>query len=65
MPVVAVAGRCTLTREELAVAGIQQVYALLDREPDVARCMADAASLLGTTGQLIAADWCAETFQVD
>ncbi|SEC86272.1 glycerate kinase [Amycolatopsis tolypomycina] len=46
IPCVAVSGRCELTAAELASAGIAAAYALTDLEPDPARCMAEAASLL-------------------
>jgi glycerate kinase len=44
--VVAVVGRCDLSRVELASAGIDDVYVLTDLEPDQDRSMADAAALL-------------------
>jgi glycerate kinase len=56
VPVVAVAGRSTLTERELAAAGIAAVYPLTDLEPDLGRCQAEAAGLLRRTGQLIARD---------
>jgi glycerate kinase len=56
VPVVAVAGRSTLTARELAAAGIGAVYALTDLEPDVERCHAEAAGLLRRIGQIIARD---------
>ncbi len=56
IPVVAVAGRNTLTADELAAAGIGAVYALTDLEPDLRRCQAEAAGLLRRTGELIARD---------
>lgn len=46
VPVVAVAGRCLLSAEDLSGAGIRAVYALLDIEPDPARSMAEAGRLL-------------------
>jgi glycerate kinase len=46
VPVVAVCGRLSLTREQLRQAGILEAYALSDLEPDPARSMADAARLL-------------------
>jgi glycerate 2-kinase len=52
----AVAGRSSLSPEQLAGAGIERVYALTDLEPDPARCMVEAASLLRRTGNRIAAD---------
>ncbi len=60
VPVVAVAGRNTLTGPELAAAGITAVYALTDLEPDLERCYAEAAGLLRRAGQMIARDRLAE-----
>jgi glycerate kinase len=37
-------------------AGIDAAYALVDLEPDVARCMSEAAPLLERLGQKIARD---------
>jgi glycerate kinase len=56
VPVVAVAGRNTLTADELAAAGIAAVYPLTDLEPDSGRCHAEAAGLLRRVGQMIARD---------
>jgi glycerate kinase len=56
IPVIAVAGRSTLTRAELATAGITAVYPLSDLEPDPERSLAEAAELLRQTGQKIARD---------
>jgi glycerate 2-kinase len=57
VPVVAVAGRCTLTADELRAAGIARAYALSDIEPDPARCIADAGPLVERLAGRIAADW--------
>jgi glycerate kinase len=57
VPVVAVAGRCTLTAAQLRGAGIARAYALTDLEPELARCMADAGPLLERLAERIAADW--------
>lgn len=57
IPVVAVAGRNLLSAAELAAGGFTAAYALLDLEPDVARCLAQPAALLGQLGARIAADW--------
>jgi glycerate 2-kinase len=54
IPVVAVAGRSTLTEAELAAAGITAVYPPSDLEPDPERSRAEAAGLLRQTGQMIA-----------
>ena len=53
---VAVCGRSTLSPADLHDAGIDTAYALTDLEPDVARCMTDAAPLLERLGQQIARD---------
>jgi len=57
VPVVAVAGRCTLTAQELAAAGIARAYALADLEPDAAVSMAQAGPLLERLAERVAADW--------
>ncbi|HEY0933681.1 MAG TPA: glycerate kinase [Trebonia sp.] len=57
VPVVAVAGRCTLSEAELWRAGIVRAYALTDLEPDLARCIAEAGPLLERLAGRIAADW--------
>ena len=51
---VAVCGTSTLSRPELRSAGIHAAYALVDVEPDVARCMADPGPLLERLGREIA-----------
>jgi glycerate kinase len=56
IPVVAVAGRSTLTAAQLAAAGITAVYPLSDLEPDPARCRAEASVLLERVGRAIARD---------
>jgi len=60
VPVVAVAGRNTLTGAQLTTAGITAVYPLTDLEPDPARSHSEAAGLLRQAGQMIARDWLAE-----
>ena len=57
VPVVAVAGRCTLTTDELRKAGIDRAYALADIEPDINRCIAEAGPLVERLAERIAADW--------
>jgi glycerate kinase len=57
VPVIAVAGRCTLTPGELRAAGIARAYALSDIESDLERCIADAGPLLERLAERIAADW--------
>ena len=53
---VAVCGTSTLSSSDLNGAGIDTAYALTDLEPDVARCMTDAAPLLERLAQQIARD---------
>jgi glycerate 2-kinase len=55
VPTVAVAGRCTLAREDLRALGIRRVYTLRALEPDPAKSVAGAASLLERIGERIAA----------
>jgi glycerate kinase len=54
IPVVAVAGRSTLTEGQLATIGITRVYTLSDLEPDPARSSAQASTLLRRVGQALA-----------
>jgi glycerate kinase len=56
-PVVAVAGRCTLTAEQLRAAGIAACYALADLEPDLSRSIAQAGPLVERLAERIATDW--------
>ena len=57
IPVVAVAGRCTLSADQLRAAGIDRAYVLTDIEPDLERCIADAGALVERLAERIAADW--------
>jgi glycerate kinase len=57
VPVIAIAGRSTLTADELRGAGISAAYALTDIEPDVRRCLADPGPLVERLAETIAADW--------
>jgi glycerate 2-kinase len=57
VPVVAVAGVCTLSAAELHEAGIAAAYALTDIEPDVSRCLANAGPLVEQLAERIADDW--------
>jgi glycerate kinase len=59
VPVVAVAGICSLTREQLRPAGISAAYALTDIEPDLQRCRENAAGLLEQLAASVARDWIA------
>jgi glycerate kinase len=54
VPVVAVAGRSSLSDQQLAAAGISACYRLSDLELDPARSMAGAAPLLTEVGRRIA-----------
>jgi glycerate 2-kinase len=57
VPVVAVAGRCTLSPDELRAAGISAAYAVSDIEPDPVLRMANAGPLVERLAERIAADW--------
>jgi glycerate kinase len=57
LPVVAVAGVCSLTPGELRSAGIARAYALADIEPDLARCRDQAGPLVEELAGHIARDW--------
>jgi len=57
IPVVAVAGRSTLTDEQLHEAAIAAAYVLSDLEPDAGRSMAEAGPLVERLAERIAADW--------
>ena len=54
VPVVAVCGRNTLEPDSLHRRGVAAAYPLIDLEPDVGRCMADAAELLRALGARVA-----------
>jgi len=56
VPVMAVCGRCLLSAQQLAAAGISAAYSLHDLEPDLRRSMTNAASLLERLGGRIAAE---------
>jgi glycerate kinase len=58
-PDVAVAGVCSLTRDQLRSAGIARAYALADIEPDFARCRSQAGPLLEDLAGRVACDWLA------
>ncbi|WP_218133790.1 glycerate kinase [Lentzea fradiae] len=57
VPVVAVAGQCSVEPGDL---GLKAVYALLDVEPDVTRCLARPEPLLHVIGGRIAREWMSE-----
>jgi glycerate 2-kinase len=57
IPVVAVAGRSTLTPEQARAAGITAIHPLSGLEPDLARSMAGAAALLERVARDQLASW--------
>jgi glycerate kinase len=57
LPVVAVAGVCSLSPAQLRAAGIARAYALTDIEPDVTRCREQAGPLLEDLAERVARDW--------
>jgi glycerate kinase len=57
VPVVAVAGICSLTADQLRSANIAAAYALADIEPDLARCREQAGPLLEELAAILARDW--------
>src|SRR4029077_4897912 len=57
LPVVAVAGVCSLSPEQLRSAGIARAYALADIEPDLTRCLEQPGPLLEELAGHIARDW--------
>jgi glycerate 2-kinase len=57
VPVVAVAGRCTLSADELRGAGLARAYPLTDLEPNLTRSIAQAGPLVERLAERIAADW--------
>ena len=56
VPVLAVAGRSSLSERQLADAGIRAAYPLTSIEPDPAACVRDAARLLERIGRQIAGE---------
>ena len=57
VPVVAVAGQCTLSAARLRASGIRAAYTLADVEPDPAKCLADAGPLLTRVSATLAREW--------
>ena len=57
LPVVAVAGVCSLSPGQLRSAGIACAYALADIEPDLTRCLEQPGPLLEELAGHIARDW--------
>lgn len=53
VPCLAVAGRVALGPDELAAAGFADAHALTEVEPDVARCLAEPATLLAALTELV------------
>ncbi|MFD3593023.1 glycerate kinase [Nocardia sp. NPDC058640] len=58
--VVAVAGQCALSDQQLRRAHIEQAYALTDIEPDPQICMTEAGPLLEQVARDIAQSWLAD-----
>ncbi|HET7306171.1 MAG TPA: glycerate kinase [Segeticoccus sp.] len=56
VPVIAVCGRTMLEPARIRAAGIHAAYSLTDLEPDVRRCIAEAAPLLERLGERIATE---------
>ncbi|MHA6801260.1 glycerate kinase [Bounagaea algeriensis] len=56
VPVLAVAGVCSLPPERLRAAGFAGAYALADIEPEPQRCLDRAAELLAELGEKVARD---------
>lgn len=56
VPTVAVCGRTSLSQDQVAAAGFVRSYALTDLEPDVDKCIRDAAMLLEQLGARIGGD---------
>lgn len=61
VPVLAVAGRSTLSEDELRAAGFLGAYALTDIEPDPARCMREAGPLLERLAERLGQAWLDDT----
>ncbi|HET6503163.1 MAG TPA: glycerate kinase [Amycolatopsis sp.] len=57
IPVVAVAGRVTLARDDLSRHGFAAAYSLLEIEPDLDQCLARPAELLECLATKVAAEW--------
>ncbi|MDQ2813026.1 MAG: glycerate kinase [Actinomycetota bacterium] len=57
VPVVAVAGMCSLTTDQLRAVGISAAYALTDLEPDLVRCRERAGPLLADLAARVGRDW--------
>jgi glycerate 2-kinase len=59
LPVIAVAGVCSLTADQLRSVGITRAYALADIELDLGRCRSQAGPLLEDLAGRVARDWIA------
>jgi glycerate 2-kinase len=57
LPVIAVAGMCSLTADQLRSVGIRRAYALTDIELDLGRCRSQAGPLLEDLAGRVARDW--------
>ncbi len=60
VPTIAVAGRTTLTREQVQAAGIEDRFQILDIEPDPKVAMSEAGRLLAELGEQIATQYTQE-----
>lgn len=63
VPVVAVCGTSSLSGDQLHAAGFERCYRLTDLEPDLERCIADAADLLQQLGERITTDAISPTWR--
>jgi glycerate kinase len=57
VPTVAVSGMVAVSHKVLSSVGIRQAYGLTDLEPDVDRCMREAAVLVEEVARRVARDW--------
>ncbi len=57
VPVVALAGVVEVAERELRAAGIEEAHALTELEPDVERCIANAAPLLERLAERVGRAW--------
>jgi glycerate kinase len=57
VPVVAIAGIVEAAERELRAAGFEEARALTELEPDVQRCMDDAAELLQRLAERVGQAW--------
>jgi glycerate 2-kinase len=57
VPVVVLAGVVEVADRELRAAGFEEAHALVDLEPDIGRCMAEAAPLLERLAERVGKAW--------